>query len=87
MNLTVCDSLAPASLLRCFGQYLDEDIAAGKASSDTVTTYGNQLKHYFNWCQRFHIEPLSVDEQTIKKYRRYLVNKKYKVAHILQLVA
>ncbi len=82
MNLTVCDSLAPASLLRCFGQYLDEDIAAGKASRDTVTTYGNQLKQYFNWCQRLHIDPLSVDEQTIKKYRRYLVNKKYKVATI-----
>ncbi len=62
MSLAVCDSLAPASLLRCFGQYLDKDIAHGRASDDTVATYGAHLKQYFSWCKSKRIDQLFVDE-------------------------
>ena len=82
MSLAACTHLAPARLLKEFGQYLDEDVASGRASNDTIKTYGQQLKLYFQWCKYNSLDPLAVDEENVKQYRRYLVKKKYSTATI-----
>ncbi len=82
MSLTISKSQVPATRFRELGKYLDLCIAGGNAAADTVSTYGIQLKYYFNWCQKRNIDPIAVSEEIVMEYRRYLVKKKYKVATI-----
>lgn len=61
---------------------LNETIANGAASSDTVATYQNQIKRFLVWCQDVGCQPLQATQRNIEQYRRYLVNKGLKVATI-----
>ncbi len=72
---------SPTSLQQ-LGESLDENIAHGNASKDTVSTYSCQLKAFFNWCRSKGIDPLVANKQNIRQYRRYLVNKDLKVSTI-----
>lgn len=63
-------------------QYLDEEIARGKASADTIANYTSQLKLYVQWCDRNGIAPLAATEENLKTYRRYLVKKNYQISTI-----
>jgi site-specific recombinase XerD len=65
-----------------WGKSLDLDIASGDAAIDTLKTYGAQLKQYFLWCRHHSLDPMMVDEETIKQYRRYLVKKNLRAATI-----
>ncbi len=82
MTLAINTSLSSASEIIELGNSLDLYIASGDAANDTVSTYGAQLKLYFNWCKKRNIDPISVSEETIVEYRRYLVKKKYAPATI-----
>ncbi len=65
-----------------FSEILNEEIAAGRASADTIATYTSQLKQFLNWCKYNRVNPIFANEGTVKAYRRYLSKKKYKVSTI-----
>ena len=67
---------------RRFSQLLDEKIANGRASDDTVKTYTQQFKQFVSWCNCRRIEITEATQENIEEYRRYLVNKKLKVTTI-----
>ena len=76
-------TLAPNDFLDSFAQFLNLDVAAGKASSDTLKNYVCQTKKYLDWCKEFKIDPLTATQEDIKQYRRWLVEvKNYKPATI-----
>ena len=63
-------------------EILDEEIASGRAATDTIATYSSQLKQYFNWCDSNRVNPVFASIETIKGYRRYLSKKKFKISTI-----
>ena len=76
-------TLPPTDFLDSFAQFLNLDVAAGKASSDTLKNYACQTKKYLDWCNEFKINPLTATQEDIKQYRRWLVEvMEYKPATI-----
>ena len=77
--------IAPSQFLnlpRPFGQILNEEIAQGRASADTVKTYKQQFKLFANWCEDRQLAINQLREEHIKEYRYFLVEKGCKVATI-----
>lgn len=71
------------NLLAVFAEFLDIDVSAGDAASDTLQTYRRQLQQFLDWCDRFAVNPAQVTKDDIKKYRRWMIEqKKYKPATI-----
>ncbi len=70
------------SVARRFSQILNEKIAFGNASDDTVKTYTQQFKQFVSWCSSQRLEITEATQENIEEYRRYLVNKKLKVTTI-----
>ncbi len=76
-------SLTPNDFLDSFAQFLKLDVAAGKASADTLKNYACQTRKYLDWCKEFKINPLKATQEDIKQYRRWLVEvQEYKPATI-----
>jgi integrase/recombinase XerD len=72
-----------ANLLEVFAEFLNIDVGAGDAASDTLKTYRNQLQQFVNWCDRQNINPVEVTKDDIKHYRRWMVEtKKFKPATV-----
>jgi integrase/recombinase XerD len=72
-----------ANLLEVFAEFLNIDVGAGDAASDTLKTYRNQLQQFVNWCDRQNINPVDVTKDDIKHYRRWMVEtKKFKPATV-----
>jgi integrase/recombinase XerD len=70
-------------LLTVFAEFLDIDVGAGDAASDTLKTYRRQLQQFIHWCDRASINPAEVTKDDIKKYRRWMIDKqKFKPATI-----
>lgn len=70
-------------LLEVFGEFLDIDVSAGDAASDTLKTYRRQLQQFLKWCDSQQIYPADVIKDDIKKYRRWMIKtKQYKPATI-----
>ena len=73
----------PNDFLESFAQFLNVDVAAGNASTDTLKNYACQTKKYLDWCKEFGVNPLTATQSDIKQYRRWLIEvKKYKPATI-----
>lgn len=71
------------NLLAVFAEFLDIDVSAGDAASDTLTTYSRQLQQFLQWCDRRNLNPAEVTKDDIKKYRRWMIDKQqYKPATI-----
>ena len=72
-----------------FSNFIKIDVADGNASSDTVRTYGHQMRQYLLWCQQFEINPAIATSKQIKQYRHWMVEERnYKPATIaLKLTA
>ncbi|ELS03053.1 site-specific recombinase XerD [Xenococcus sp. PCC 7305] len=70
-------------LLAVFAEFLDIDVSAGDAASDTLKTYRRQLQQFLLWCDRTHLDPVTVSKDDIKRYRRWMISaKKYKPSTI-----
>ena len=70
-------------LLEIFGEFLDIDVSAGDAASDTLKTYRRQLQQFLKWCESQQIYPADVVKDDIKQYRRWMIKtKKYKPSTI-----
>ncbi len=70
-------------LLAVFAEFLDIDVSAGDAASDTLRTYRRQLQQFISWCDRAQLDPGEVSKDDIKRYRRWMISsKKYKPATI-----
>ena len=70
-------------LLAVFAEFLDIDVSAGDAASDTLKTYRRQLQQFISWCDRAQLTPGEVSKDDIKRYRRWMISsKKYKPATI-----
>jgi integrase/recombinase XerD len=65
-----------ANLLEVFAEFLDIDVSAGDAASDTLNTYRRQVQQFVEWCDRKKINPGEVTKDDIKHYRRWMVEKK-----------
>ncbi|MBE9047214.1 tyrosine-type recombinase/integrase [Pleurocapsales cyanobacterium LEGE 10410] len=71
------------NLLIVFAEFLDIDVSAGDASTDTLKTYTRQLQQFLAWCDRRQLNPVTVIKDDIKKYRHWMIQqKKYKPATI-----
>lgn len=76
-------TVTTANLLEVFAEFLNIDVGAGDAASDTLKTYRNQLQQFVNWCDRQNINPVDVTKDDIKHYRRWMVEtKKFKPATV-----
>jgi integrase/recombinase XerD len=64
------------NLLEVFAEFLDIDVSAGDAASDTLNTYRRQVQQFVEWCDRKKINPAEVTKDDIKHYRRWMVEKK-----------
>jgi len=71
------------NLLVVFAEFLDIDVSAGDAATDTLKTYTRQLQQFITWCDRHKLNPATVIKDDIKKYRRWMIqSKQYKPATI-----
>jgi integrase/recombinase XerD len=69
-------SISTETLLEVFAEFLDIDVSAGDAATDTLNTYRRQLQQYLNWCNSHNIHPAEASKDDIKYYRRWMVDKK-----------
>ncbi|MEL7038817.1 MAG: tyrosine-type recombinase/integrase [Cyanobacteria bacterium J06592_8] len=63
-------------LLEVFADFMEIDVGAGDAATDTLITYKRQLIQFLDWCDRNHLHPAEISKNDIKKYRRWMVDKK-----------
>lgn len=71
------------NLLVVFAEFLDIDVSAGDAATDTLKTYTRQLQQFLRWCDRRQLNPVTIIKDDIKKYRRWMIQQKeYKPATI-----
>ncbi|BAU63234.1 integrase family protein [Stanieria sp. NIES-3757] len=76
-------TISTENLLAVFAEFLDIDVSAGDAASDTLNTYRRQLEQFLNWCNHHQINPVEVTKDDIKNYRRWMIDqKKFKPATI-----
>ncbi len=69
-------AVTTANLLEVFADFLNIDVGAGDAASDTLNTYRRQVQQFVDWCDRQKIHPAEVTKDDIKHYRRWMVEKK-----------
>lgn len=69
-------AVTTANLLEVFAEFLNIDVGAGDAASDTLNTYRRQVQQFVDWCDRQKIHPAEVTKDDIKHYRRWMVEKK-----------
>jgi integrase/recombinase XerD len=69
-------TISTENLLAVFAEFLDIDVSAGDAASDTLNTYRRQLEQFLNWCNEHQINPVEVTKDDIKNYRRWMIDKK-----------
>ena len=86
MLATSTSSISPVtttSLLAVFAEFLDIDVSAGDAATDTLKTYSRQLQQFLNWCDRIELNPATASKDDIKKYRYWMIRQKqYKPATV-----
>ncbi|EAW34693.1 tyrosine-type recombinase/integrase [Lyngbya sp. PCC 8106] len=71
------DSPIPVDhLLEVFADFLDLDVGAGDAATDTLITYKRQLIQFLDWCDQRQLHPAEINKNDIKKYRRWMIDKK-----------
>lgn len=63
-------------LLDVFADFLEIDVGAGDAATDTLITYKRQLIQFLDWCDRQQLHPAEITKDDIKKYRRWMIDKK-----------
>jgi integrase/recombinase XerD len=72
-----------ANLLEVFADFLNIDVSAGDAASDTLNTYRRQVKQFVDWCESHKVNPAAATKDDIKNYRRWMIEtKKFKPATI-----
>lgn len=71
------------NLLEIFAEFLNIDVSAGDAASDTLNTYRRQVQQFVDWCDRQKLNAAEVTKDDIKHYRRWMVEKqKFKPATV-----
>jgi integrase/recombinase XerD len=63
-------------LIGVFTNFLQFDIANGRASGDTIVTYWTQVKQYLDWCRESKLDPRAATRETIKIYRWWLLEQR-----------
>ncbi len=63
-------------LIGVFTNFLQFDVANGRASGDTIVTYWTQVRQYLEWCRTSSIDPRAATRETIKVYRWWLSEQK-----------
>ena len=82
-NSPQINQITTTNLLVVFAEFLNIDVSAGDAAADTIKTYTRQLHQFLLWCDRRQLNPVSLNKDDIKKYRRWMIEqKKYKPATI-----
>jgi integrase/recombinase XerD len=69
-------TVSTENLLAVFAEFLDIDVSAGDAATDTLNTYRRQLEQFLLWCNHHQINPVEVTKDEIKNYRRWMIDKK-----------
>lgn len=73
-NSQLPEPISTQHLEAAFADFLEIDVAAGDASSDTIATYRYQLHLFVAWCDRFNVNPATATREDIKRYRHFLVD-------------
>ena len=63
---------------KIFAEFLELEVGDGAASTDTIRNYISHTKQYFNWCRDNLLQPLEVEADDIKQYRKFLIDEKKK---------
>lgn len=76
-------TITTPDLLVVFAEFLDIDVSAGDASTDTLKTYTRQLHQFLQWCDRSGLDPVTIVKDDLKKYRHWMVKQQqYKPATV-----
>lgn len=62
------------SMLQAFAEFLYIDVASGDAREDTVRSYQSNVKAWVNWCRANAIDPVAATADTVKQYRKHLID-------------
>ena len=82
-NSPQISTITTNNLLVVFAEFLDLDVSAGDASTDTLKTYTRQLHQFLQWCDRHQLNPVTLTKDDIKKYRHWMIKHQgYKPATI-----
>ncbi|WP_144865481.1 tyrosine-type recombinase/integrase [Hyella patelloides] len=82
-NTAIITPVSIDYLLEVFAEFLDIDVSAGDAASDTLKTYRRQLQQFLQWCDKHQIHPADAIKDDVKRYRRWMIKtKQYKPATI-----
>jgi site-specific recombinase XerD len=77
LNPASTASLVPIErLIEAFADFLEIDVGAGDAANDTILTYRRQLIQFLEWCDRQQFHPATITKDDIKRYRRWMIEKK-----------
>ncbi len=68
--------ISTENLVEIFADFLEIDVGAGDAATDTIVTYRRQLMQFLNWCDRQQLHPAMITKDEIKQYRRWMIDKK-----------
>jgi len=63
---------------KIFAEFLKLEVGDGAASTDTIRNYISHTKQYFNWCRDNLLQPLEVEADDLKQYRKFLIETKKK---------
>lgn len=77
LNPASTATLVPTeTLIEAFADFLEIDVGAGDAANDTILTYRRQLIQFLQWCDRQPLHPATIAKDDIKRYRRWMIEKK-----------
>jgi integrase/recombinase XerC/integrase/recombinase XerD len=63
----------PTQIMRIFRGFITRDVAAGDAAKDTRRAYDTHARAWLGWCRARGINPLRVEPEDVKRYRREMV--------------
>jgi len=69
--------LATADILGAFASFLRLNVAQGDASPETVRSYHTHAGQFVAWCGDHGLDPAMATEETLERYRAYLVGLGY----------
>ncbi len=81
-DLISCANPSTGSMLQSFAEFLSIDVANGDAREDTLRSYQSNIKHWVDWCGMIGIYPAQATQETVKAYRKHLIERGYKTGTI-----
>ena len=77
----------PDYFVQHYAEYLPRYISKGSPSADTMRNYCNKIDSFIRWCLERKCHPLKMNDNRMRIYRDYLINKGYQNDSIQLMLA